>query len=294
MLWTMHGRSKTDPGRLMAEQNPEQATRLIRFAAWASGFAVVVWYALAWISSEISAVRAQSPWSEDPPDLFMSLAVLIVGFVGLLTFIRVQRHARLPVMPAATADDALRGLVVALGGTATAEIAQVAAIAGGAQRFAWGQITVWLGIGLVAAILTLIVAVVLTAIAAARTVAWRREAAAEARDAFDDIIGWVVELGDSPVPKRLGARHLRPAAAWLARGLDTWRFSPRRHRWTFAFAVAAAFGLVFSATHLIGEGLPPNIDDAFLVLGVFGAFGAGACLGGWIAFGSYLRLVRRA
>ncbi len=278
----------------MADLNSQQATRLIRFAAWASGFAVVVWYALAWISSEIRVVRAQSPWSEDPPDLFISLAVLVVGFVGLLTFVRVQRHARLPIMPAATADDALRGLFVALGGTAVAEAAQVAAFADGAQRAAWGEITVRLGLGLAAAILTLIAAVVLTGIAAIRTAGWRRDAAAEARDAFDDIIGWVVELGNSPLPRRLGARHLQPAARWLASGLDSWRFSPRRHRWLFASAVAAAFGLAFSAGHLIAEGPPPDIGDAFLVLGIFGAFGAAAVLGGWIAFGTYLRLVRRA
>jgi len=76
----------------MPDVTPERATRLIRFAAWATGFAVVVWFALAWISSEIRVLRAQSPWSDDPPDLFVSLAVLIVGFVGLLTFVRVQRH----------------------------------------------------------------------------------------------------------------------------------------------------------------------------------------------------------
>jgi hypothetical protein len=278
----------------MADPTPAGATRLIRFAAWATGMAVVVWFALAWISSEIRAVRAQSPWSDDPPDLFVSLAVLVVGFVGLLTFVRVQRHARRPVMPASTADDVLRGLLVALGVTVTAEAAQVAAIAVGAHRADWGQITPWLGFGLAASILTLVAAAILTGMAAARTSAWRRAAATEPRDAFDDIIGWVMELGESPIPRRFGARRLQPVARWLATGLDSWRFSPRRHRWLFAAVVATAFGTAFSALHLIAEGPPPSIAQGFAVLIVFGAFGAAAVLGGWIAFGGYLRLVRRS
>jgi hypothetical protein len=278
----------------MADLTPQRATRLVRFAAWATGFAVVVWFALAWISSEIRVIRAQSPWSDDPPDLFVSLAVLIVGFVGLLTFIRVQRHARLSVMPAATADDALRGLIVALGVTAIAEAAQAAAALDGANRANWGPATVWLGLWLAASLLTVAIAAVVTGVAAARTAAWRGAARGEARDSFDDIIGWVLELGESPIPRRLGARRLQPPARWLASGLDSWRFSPRRHRWLFALVVAAAFGTAFSAAQLIAEGPPPSVAQAFLVLAIFGAFGAAAVLGGWIAFGSYLRLVRRA
>ncbi|HEY8760681.1 MAG TPA: hypothetical protein VIP52_07200 [Candidatus Dormibacteraeota bacterium] len=278
----------------MPDVTPERATRLIRFAAWATGFAVVVWFALAWISSEIRVLRAQSPWSDDPPDLFVSLAVLIVGFVGLLTFVRVQRHARLAVMPAATADDALRGLIVALGVTAIAEAAQVAAALDGAHRADWGPATLWLGIWLVASMLAVVLAAVLTWVAAVRTAAWRRAARAESRDAFDDIIGWVLELGESPIPRRLGAGRLQPLARWLARGLDTWPFSPRRHRWLFALVVATAFGTAFSASHLIAEGPPPGIGQALFVWAIYGAFGAAAVLGGWVAFGSYLRLVRRA
>jgi hypothetical protein len=58
--------------------------------------------------------------------------------------------------------------------------------------------------------------------------------------------------------------------------------------------VATLFGTAFSAAHLVVEGPPPSVAQAFVVLAVFGAFGAAAVLGGWIAFGSYLRLVRRA
>jgi len=278
----------------MADLMTQQATRLIRFAAWATGFAVVVWLSLAWASSEIRSVRMQSPWSDDPPDLFVSLAVLIVGFVGLLTFIRVQRHARQPDMPAATADDALRGLVVALGVTAVAAAAMAAATLDGAHRADWGPATLWLGLWLAASLLTVAIAAVVTGIAATRTAAWRRAARGESRDAFDDIIGWVLELGESPIPRRLGARRLERPARWLAAGLDSWRFSPRRHRWLFATVVAIAFGTAFSAAHLVAEGPPPGIGQAFVVWAIYGAFGAAAVLGGWIAFGGYLRLVRRA
>lgn len=269
-------------------------TRLIRFAAWATGFAVVVWFGLAWASSEITSVRMQSPWSDDPPDLFVSLAVLVVGFVGLLTFVRVQRHARLAVMPAATADDALRGLIVALAVTAIAEAAQTAAVLDGAHRADWGPATLWLVIWLVASILTVVIAAGLTWMAAVRTAAWRHAARAEARDAFDDIIGWVLELGESPISRRLGARRLQPFARWLAHGLDSWRFSPRRYRWLFALVVATAFGAAFSAAHLVAEGPPAGIGQALFVWAIYGAFGAAAVLGGWVAFGSYLRLVRRS
>lgn len=273
---------------------PELATTRIRIAATAAAVAVATWIVLAWVSSEISAVRAQSPWSEDPPDLFVSLALLVVGFVTLLTFVRVQRHARLPIMPAATADDVLRGVIVVLGAIAVADAAQLAAFLTGTQRAEWGALTTWLGIGLVASILTVTFAASVAWKSAHQTREWRRSSRGEARDAFDDLIGWMEELSESPIPRRFGARRLGPLARWLAGGLDSWAFSPRRHRWLFVVVVAVAFGSAFSAAHVIAEGPPPTLAAALFVWAIFGAFGAAAVLAGWAAFGSYLRLVRRA
>lgn len=273
---------------------PELATKRIRVAATAAAVAVVTWIVLAWVSSEIPAVRAQSPWSEDPPDLFVSLAVLVVGFVTMVTFVRVQRHARRPIMPAATGDDVLRGMIVVLGAIAVADAAQVAAFLSGTQRTEWGALTTLLGIGLIASIITVMFAGSVVWRTARQTGEWRRSSRGEARDAFDDLTGWMEELSESPIPRRFGARRLGPVARWLAAGLDSWPFSPRRHRWLFAVVVAVAFGTAFSAAHLIAEGLPPTLAAALFVWAIFGAFGAAAVLAGWVAFGSYLRLVRRA
>ena len=118
--------------------------------------------------------------------------------------------------------------------------------------------------------------------AARTTVAWRRTGAAEARDAFDDIVAWTTRV-----------RALRGLAPPIRALLDG-PLSPRRHRWGFALLVAVGFGLSYSAWHLIVEGPAPDLRAAVAILLVFAGFGAVAVLAAWALFGGYLRLIRSA
>ena len=65
-----------------------------------TALAVGVYATLFVLSSEVSSIREMSPWAEDPFDLVMSIAALVVPFVAAVTFVRFQRWADAPEMPA--------------------------------------------------------------------------------------------------------------------------------------------------------------------------------------------------
>lgn len=253
-------------------------TTLVRRAANLVGAAVVAWLVLFFVSSEIPAFRVVSPWSDDPADLVVSLTFLLLCVVGPVTFIRVQQDAGAAVMRARTADDVLRGLYVAVGAVAIADATMLIAWERSGPSSAPALFAALLGISAATAAVAGIVVVYV----ARTTVAWRRTATDEARDAFDDILAWASRIGP-----------LRGRVAPLQAFLDG-PASPRRHRWGFAFVVAIGFGLSYSAWHLIVEGPAPDLRAALAITLVFAAFGAIAVLAAWAAFGGYLRLVRSA
>ncbi len=263
-------------------RGPEALTDQVRRAANLVGIAVVIWLVLFFLSSEIGEVRAISPWSEDPADLVVSLTFLLLGVVGPVTFVRVQQDVGRQAMRARTADDVIRGLFVAVGAVALADaimlIASVQVASSGAGG-SWGRVLAFL-LGL--SVATIAVAAFATIRAARATGAWRESARDEDRDALDDFQAWTAHV------RPLLPVH-RSVTAWLAGP-----FSPRRHRWRFAIGVALAFGLSYSAWHLLVEGPAPSVSAAVTILLVFAAFGAAAVMAGWIAFGRYLRLIRSA
>lgn len=262
------------------DARPDALTGLVRRAANSVGVAVVVWVVLFFLSSEIGAVRAGSPWSEDPADLVVSLTILLLAVVGPVTFVRVQQDAGRPAMRARTADDVVRGLFVAVGAVAVADVAMLIAwlqMGPAAAGGSWSRVLAFL-LGL--SIATLIAAAVGTIRAARASRTWRRTADDADRDALDDFQAWTAHV------RPLLPVH-RSVTAWLAGP-----FSPRRHRWRFAVLVALAFGLSFSVWHLLVEGPTPSVSGAVTILLVFAAFGSAAVMAGWIAFGRYLRLIR--
>ena len=268
---------------------PMRATRLVRRSATVTGVAAFAWLSLAWISSEVPALRAASPWSDDPADAVVSLAFLLVGLVAAVTFVRVQRDARAATMSPATADDVVRGLFVVLGGVAVAEATQLFVFEVGPR--ANNPAALLLGSLLAVSVTTLIVAALVTVRAARATAAWRAIADQQPRDALDDIVVWLRELAESPVPRRFGSRHLLPLAGWLAAFLDG-PFSPRRNPWLFAVLVAVAFGVSVAAWHMVAGGFAP-VSEAMRFFLVFGGISALAVVAGWTAFGRYLRLIRQ-
>ena len=267
-------------------------TTLVRRSANVVGGAVVAWLALYFVSAE-TGLRAESPWAEDPADLVVSLAFLLLVVVGVVTFVRVQRDARSSVMPAGTADDVIRGLIVAVGAVAAADGAMLAALFTRPAEVGAAPVPTLLIDLLLLSIVAVIVAGASVWWTIRATHAWRAAAPAQPRDALDDFVAWLRELSVSPVPRRFGAAHLASVATWLDAILAS-RLSPRQSPWLFAVLVAVAFGTAYAVWHLVVEGPPPSLVGAFLPLAVFAAFGTIAVLAGWALFGGYLRLIRSA
>ena len=65
-------------------------------------------------SAELPSVRAHSPWAEDPYDVVISFAALLVPLVAVLTFVRCQRWRGLALMPAPALRQVMRGVGVVL------------------------------------------------------------------------------------------------------------------------------------------------------------------------------------
>ena len=104
-----------DPVARSAHRNDgHTATRLTRRAANAVALAVVVFLALFVFSAELPSVRAHSPWAEDPYDVVISFAALLVPLVAVLTFVRCQRWRGLTPMPAPALRQVMRGAGVVL------------------------------------------------------------------------------------------------------------------------------------------------------------------------------------
>jgi uncharacterized RDD family membrane protein YckC len=74
----------------------------------------VVFLALFVFSAELPSVRAHSPWAEDPYDVVISFAALLVPLVAVLTFVRCQRWRGLAPMPAPALRQVMRGVGVVL------------------------------------------------------------------------------------------------------------------------------------------------------------------------------------
>lgn len=104
-----------DPVARSAHRNDgHTATRLTRRAANAVALAVVVFLALFVFSAELPSVRAHSPWAEDPYDVVISFAALLVPLVAVLTFVRCQRWRGLAPMLAPALRQVMRGVGVVL------------------------------------------------------------------------------------------------------------------------------------------------------------------------------------
>ena len=104
-----------DPVARSAHRNDgHTATRLTRRAANAVALAVVVFLALFVFSAELPSVRAHSPWAEDPYDVVISFAALLVPLVAVLTFVRCQRWRGLAPMSAPALRHVMRGVGVVL------------------------------------------------------------------------------------------------------------------------------------------------------------------------------------
>ncbi len=266
-------------------ENSAQSSKAVRRAGNLAALAVVAFGAFYWVSTQVAQIRAASPWAEDPPDAFVSIGAMLVAFVAVLTFVRVQRWNPEPIIPAAARRDILHGIAVALVAIWAATGAATFALLTGTRAAAWDA-SIGPLIGLLGASLA-------TAIPATIAVlrAWPAARAGERRDDFLADASAFLRLvaARAPGPTAVVRRPLGALAAWIER-LAGARLGPRRAPWLTVAGVAllAAGGIVVAKFVTEGPPEPALMLRAVLVLG---GIMAAIVVGGYLLLGRYLNLI---
>jgi hypothetical protein len=257
------------------------ATLRARRAGNRAAFAVCAFELLFFLSSQVRVVRERSPWADDPYDLVVSIAALVVPVVGVVTFVRFQRWADEAAMPPEAVRLALRGVFVVLMLIwATVATCLVAVIAqAGSVPFALGA----LGTGVVCLVATR------EAWLAARA-PQRQPGPQRDDDVLDDLREFLRRPGS--IRRILPGSVLR-ASSWVADVLAQWLaspWSPRRRRVLFPLVVATAFGVSISAWHTLAEGTGGPLGGLFVTAG-YAITAAAIVLVAYVTVGRYLYLV---
>lgn len=266
-------------------QSPDPATRSTRLAANVAAAAVVAYAVLWFITTQVAAVRAVSPFADDPWDAVASYAAIFLPIVAGATWIRSLRH-RGPTLPTATAARIRWGAGLAVGIVLASVGADLLAIA---AATAPALIVLLVGVaGLTAAVA---VALLVRAAIIARTTAANAAAPGSSPgvtepDVVDDLLALAVDVAR---PIGIG-RPIGRLTAVIERFLERSSISPRRHRVGFGVVLAVAAAVFFDAWHAIVEGRWAS--PAALV--VFGALAGVGVLAVYLGTVVPLRLLRPA
>jgi hypothetical protein len=238
----------------------EAPIKALRRAGLATLAAEGLFGALCVGTTSVHAVRITSPWGADPYDAVVSCAIIVLPLVALPTAVRLLAHREGAVMPPAAARAVLAGSLTGLACMAVALVACSAALAGledGPPPLVGALLIAGAAAGGVAARLSL-TARAQCQPALARL---RRVPAAARPDLADEIATLVASL--------LPGSTLARAAAWLDRGLDAWRISPRRHPWAAVVTAAWGTGILLAEWHAMREGPWAGLRPALVFAGAF-------------------------
>jgi hypothetical protein len=264
-------------------RSTDRPTRATRDAANVAAAAVVAYAVLWFLSTQVAAIRAFSPFGDDPWDAVATYAAIFLPFVAGPTWIRSLRH-RQPVLPAATASRIRWGSGLAAGIVLIAAgIAAQAILTIGFPADAGPE--AWLMGGLVVASIALAVTAIALAVRAA-SISGRgpiRDDTDEP-DIVDDLLGLAGEIATAIGLGRQG-QHLATAIEGF---LDGSPISPRRHRWLFGAVLALAAAIGFDVWHAFREGPWANL---FAPL-AFGVLLAAGVLAAYLGTVIPLRLLR--
>jgi hypothetical protein len=281
-----------------------RAAALVR--AWLLSTAAVASFAILWLAStQVRAVRAHSPWSDDPYDAVLSVASLVLPFVWAVTTVRLLRWRAAPILPVAAARTIVRGVGVVLALVWAPELACVVALALRARHGAWGP---WLG-WLQALVALTGLAGLVAGVDLVRTSARLRSPGGEPRagwgaaddhqadqpaepDALDDLAVLLETTGRSLARSNEGGGRLLASVGTAVATVASARWGPRRHRVAWCLALGLGFGVMLAAWHGIAEGAPDHWPTALLVGAVFASVGAAIVVVSYACLGTYLRLIR--
>jgi hypothetical protein len=202
--------------------------------------------ALCLATAQAHAVRLTNPWNADPDDAVVSSVILVLPVIALPTLVRLLAHRGPALVPAAAARAVLAGCLSGLACMAAALLACTAALLDPKPG----------GIPALAAVLlagSTAAGVAATGLVLRAQELWSptlalldRVPAAARPDLADELATLAASLLPGSVPARL--------AAWLDKGLDAWRLSPRRHPWAAVVTAAAAAGALLAQWHAVREG----------------------------------------
>lgn len=241
---------------------------------------------LAVVATQDKALRAHSPWQDDPYDVVVSFSMLTLPALLAAGALRVPSCRAAAALPVTRARDLTRLARLVTGVAAVSAATDWAAVAAGAHAAAWGAQGRWLiaVLGVVSALAG--AAWVLTArvLRSPDARGWR---GAEGPDWIDD---WLA-LG------RRAAAHAAIATRLLAfaeRRVVAGRWGVRRHPLAAAAVTAACCGLAVAASQVIGEHAYTRLAVAVKVLVAFAVIVASGMFAFLVGAGYYLRLVRPA
>jgi hypothetical protein len=244
----------------MKHVEPREASASdLRPVAWSGAFAGIAFLVLAWLTTQVAAIRAAVPFTEDPYDAVVSFAVIGVGVVGGATFLRAIGEARRSGDPSVERR-------IAIGAAIATLIVAIAVASDIAAVLVLGMTSLD---GPAFAALTLLTIAAVSTIVALRQV-WHARAAllhppgpeSAEPDLIDDLLAIIGSVGARRVATGLGN--------WAERS----RFSPRRHRVVVGFLGAAVAGAAAVVWHAFREGAWAT-PAAALVFGGLMAVGVG-------------------
>jgi hypothetical protein len=266
-------------------------TRSTRLAANAAAIAVVTYGLLFGATTQVKAIRAASPFGDDPWDVVVSYGAIFLALVVGATAVRSLSHRGPHLDPrvAARIRTGAAMAVLTIGLTLVSDVAALVLVPlPDPLARTDGRLALIDGL-LVVSIATTLVATYLLARAhsGANAAADPALLVGNEPDIIDDLLGLAREGARVVPPVRSIVDRLTAVAERFLVGSPV---SPRRHRLAFGVAGALAAGLAYDVWHAIVEGP----WGSMFALGLFTVLISGGVLAVYLATVGPLRLVRPA
>ncbi|HEX3781474.1 MAG TPA: hypothetical protein VHX38_17580 [Pseudonocardiaceae bacterium] len=238
------------------------ARRAAAFAVAGSIMSALIFTGFAFASTQLPAVRAGSPWQDDPYVGMVSFTEFLVPTLAALIALRTALWRRDQPLPRYRVEQLLRASLVTVLMIISTVLADWIAVAVRADRPLWNHGTLWL----------LVALGVLTVLTIGSVALWRRARAhapwPSARRPDGDWLEDLAILLDLVIAGTVGVDR---APIDLRAAMDF----PRRHILAFAVAASLLGGLAMTGAEAIGEGwTSPLLFGTFFLM----------CAGGFLAF----------
>lgn len=260
----------------MVKQRPPTDVRRL---SWSCMGCAMLFTAFAVTTKQVPALRAHSPWQDDPYDVVVSFTHLLVPVLATAWAARIISRR-----PGAAPGDLLRGGWALVGLITMTAATDWVAVVLRVHHNAWD--------GTARLLIAALALVTLVTVAVAGALWWATQRAGQRANALDDL-DWVEDVvsGLGGLVARYGATGQAAAGLldWVRRVVIGGPHGPRRHRLATAVlaSVAVSAGLTF--TEALGDGLGPHPAETATMRIVIGTAGLLTAL---IPLNAYLGVLR--